>query len=115
MLKINGTTMPSPASMTVSGADIGDSSRRNAAGEKIIDRIAVKRSLSLRWSVLTGAQMAQLLSAVEAQPFFLVTYPDPVTNGDKQAVCCCASRSAELLRYGSALIWKEVEMVWEEQ
>ena len=53
MLTINGAEMPSPSEMTVTLADRGETSAINALGQRVADRMAVKRVVHLTWALLT--------------------------------------------------------------
>lgn len=78
MLKINGILIkPTPQEMTVDVSDIDGESTRNARGDMVRDRIAVKRKISLKFPPLTDSQIQTILNAVSNE-FFTVEYPDPV-------------------------------------
>ena len=57
-------------------SDLDGESNRNAAGQLIRDRIAVKRKLNLEWGPLSQSEIAPILNAVSGV-FFTVTFPDP--------------------------------------
>lgn len=76
MLKINGVDIATPSVFSVEINDVDGESERNARGDMVRDRIAVKRKLNLEWPALTQSQIQTLLTAV-SDVFFNVTYPDP--------------------------------------
>ena len=76
MIKINGVDIATPKTYEATVSDLDGESNRNANGELVRDRIAVKRKLNLEWGPLTQAEMQTLLSAVSSV-FFTVTFPDP--------------------------------------
>lgn len=76
MIKINGVTIATPSVFEPSIEDIDGESNRNANGDLIRDRIAVKRKLVLEWPSLTQDEMSMLLNEVK-DIFFSVTFPDP--------------------------------------
>ena len=76
MIKINGVDIATPKVFEVAVSDLDGESNRNANGELIRDRIAVKRKLNLEWGPLTQAEIAPILNAVSGV-FFTVTFPDP--------------------------------------
>ena len=76
MLKINGVAIAAPKVYQVDISDLDGESNRNAKGELIRDRIAVKRKLNLEWGSLTQSEIQTLLKAVSSV-FFTVTFPDP--------------------------------------
>ena len=77
ILKINGVAIPDPSEFSVDIMDIDDETTRNAKGELIRNRIAVKRKLNCQWPSCGNAEMSIILKAVKS-PFFTVEYPDPM-------------------------------------
>lgn len=77
MLKINGVVIATPKSFKVTISDLDGESNRNARGELIRDRIAVKRKLECEWPALSMSQISTLLKAVQSV-YFTVEYPDPM-------------------------------------
>ena len=61
MLTINGAEMPSPSEMTVTLEDRGETSAINALGQRVADRMAVKRVVHLTWALLTGGELAAMV------------------------------------------------------
>lgn len=76
MLKINGVVIATPKTFEVTVSDLDGESDRNANGQLIRDRIAIKRKLNLEWPPLTQAESSKLLNAV-SDVFFVVEFPDP--------------------------------------
>lgn len=76
MLKINGVAIATPKTFEVTVSDLDGESERNANGQLIRDRIAVKRKINLEWSPLTQTESSKLLNAV-SDVFFTVEFPDP--------------------------------------
>ncbi|MEN8079150.1 DUF6711 family protein [Clostridioides difficile] len=76
MLSINGVAIATPKSFQVDIQDLDGESNRNAQGDMIRDRIAVKRKISLEWPPLTQSESSTLLNAVSSV-YFTVTFPDP--------------------------------------
>lgn len=76
MIKINGVAIATPKTFEVTVNDLDGESGRNANGELIRDRIAVKRKINLEWPALTQAESSNLLNAV-SDVFFTVEFPDP--------------------------------------
>ena len=75
----------------------------------------MKRVVHLTWALLTGGELAKLVSAVNAGIFFTATLPDPA-GGTFSGVFRAEERSAQLHRVDGALIqWKNVTMQWEER
>lgn len=78
-LIINGVAVKPPQKFQVGIQDIDGETGRNANGDMVRDRIAVKRKLDCEWGMLTQEEMSQLLNAV-APEFFTVSYPDPMSG-----------------------------------
>ena len=76
MIKINGVAIATPKIYEATVSDLDGESNRNAAGQLIRDRIAVKRKLNLEWGPLSQSEIALILNAVSGV-FFTVTFPDP--------------------------------------
>lgn len=76
MIKINGVAIATPKIYEATVSDLDGESNRNAAGQLIRDRVAVKRKLNLEWGPLSQSEIAPILNAVSGV-FFTVTFPDP--------------------------------------
>ncbi|OBY11900.1 DUF6711 family protein [Clostridium paraputrificum] len=76
MIKINGVAIATPKIYEATVSDLDGESNRNAAGQLIRDRIAIKRKLNLEWGPLSQSEIAPILNAVSGV-FFTVTFPDP--------------------------------------
>ena len=77
MISINGVQIATPKTYEVTVSDLDGESNRNAKGELIRDRIAVKRKLNLEWGPLTQPEIQTLLNSV-SDVFFTVISPDPM-------------------------------------
>jgi len=114
MLKLNGADFPAPSAMKVAVFDVSSGVNRNAAGGAVMDCIAVKRRLELKWAYLPGADMAKLLDGVNG--FFRAEYPDPATGTMRAMDCYCSERVTGVLRMdGGTPVWTDVEMTWTER
>lgn len=76
MLKVNGVAIAAPSVYEVTIQDLDGESNRNASGDMIRDRIAVKKKINLEWPPLSQREISTLLNAVSSV-FFMVTFPDP--------------------------------------
>lgn len=92
-MKINDVVIKTPAALKLTLADIDGESYRNAKGEIIRDRIAVKRNLDLSWGALTTAEISTLLNSVTAT-FFSVTYMDALAGAEITKTFYVGDRSA---------------------
>lgn len=116
MLKVNGADLPAPSAMKVSIFDVSAKAERTASGRAVIDRIAEKRKVELKWAYLTGNQLNGLLTAVGTGAFFSLTYPDPATGAARTMTCACKEREmGVLMMVDGEPVWKNVEMTLEER
>lgn len=114
VLVVNGAAMATPSELKVELMDVGSDGQRSASGSLVVDRVAVKRRLRLKWPLLGTAEMGALLGAVGGS-FFTVTCPDP-EQGTRTMTCRCGERAAGVLRMlGGEPVWTDIEMVWEER
>lgn len=115
MLMVNGAAVPAPSTMRLTLFDLSSAQERNAAGELVLDRVAVKRRIDLSWARIGSAALASLLAAMNGG-FFQASYPDPATGEMRSMTCCCADRTAGVLRMeDGAAVWTNVEMSWTEK
>lgn len=75
MISINGVKIATPKTYEATVSDIDGETNRNANGDLVRDRIAVKRKLNLEWGPLSQSEISTLLNAVSSV-FFTVTFPD---------------------------------------
>lgn len=97
MFRVNGVMMPDTKYFAVNIADLDKESERNADGELIRDRIAIKRKLEIEYPPLDPCEISLILKAIS--PVFVeVEFPDPqegrlVTKtmyaGDKSSPLFC--------------------------
>jgi hypothetical protein len=106
LLKVNGVDIADPSSLQVDIMDLDGTTNRNAKGDLVRDRIAVKRKISLEWPALTPTQISTLLKAVQ-NVFFTCTYPDPVEGIDQTKTFYVGDRSAPLYKKG---LWESLKM-----
>ena len=97
MIKINGTTIPTPSSYDWNIMDLSKA-ERNASGTIIIERITTKRKLLLRYNYLTKAQLSDLMLII-SDVFFTVEYPDAKTATLISGIFYVGDRSASMIDY----------------
>lgn len=110
MLKINNVSITSPSVFQVDIQDIDGESNRNAKGDLLRDRIAVKRKLNCEWPPLTAEECSTLLNAVSGV-FFNVYYPDPMTGNFETKTMYVGDRSIPALFIKDGKVfWKSLKM-----
>lgn len=109
MIKINGVDIATPKGFEVSISDLDGESNRNANGDLIRDRIAVKRKINLEWQPLSQLEMQTLLNAVSSV-FFTVTFPDP-QSGMITKTMYVGDRTAPAYQYSNGEVkWSGLKM-----
>lgn len=107
LLTINGAAIPAPSEYTLGIQDISKA-ERNANGEMIIERIATKRKLDLKWNYLSAADLSTILNAV-ADVFFTVQYFDSKDNANKSGTFYCGDRKCGMIDFKNSVPrWKDV-------
>lgn len=76
--------------------DLDGESNRNAKGDLLRDRIAVKRKIECEWPPLTMKEVSTLLNSVKSV-YFTVEYPDPMEGGIVTKTFYVGDRSAPAL------------------
>lgn len=69
MLKINGVAIATPKSFKVDIMDLDGESNRNAKGELIRNRVAVKRKLECEWPPLSMSEISTILKQLKMSIF----------------------------------------------
>ena len=106
MLKINGVDITAPKSFQVDIEDVDGESGRNARGEMLRDRIAVKRKLTCEWGPLKDSEISVLLKAVK-EIFFTISYPDPEEGTTISKTFYVGNRNMPMLHKG---LWEGLKM-----
>ena len=110
MISVNGSPIATPQKCSVGIYDVSKTADRNAQGDILIDRVAVKRKLEMEWGALSNSAISAILSAV-TDVFFTVTYPDPLTGASKTITCYVGDRTAPMLKYTSGTpYWEGLRM-----
>mgnify|MGYP001210662204 CR=1 FL=1 len=110
MLKINGVKVTSPSVFKVDISDLDGETGRNARGNLIRDRVAVKRKLECEWGPLENSEISTLLQAVKDE-FFQVTYPDPMTGTKQTKTFYVGDRSSPaLFEEKGQILWNGLKM-----
>ena len=110
MITINGTVITTPQTCTIGIYDIGSTAERNANGDTLIDRVAVKRELDMSWGALSNSACSAILTAVSGI-FFTVVYPDPQEGAAKTIVCFVSERTSPMLKYtGTTPYWEGLKL-----
>lgn len=107
MLEINNVPIPTPSEFKVGILDISNA-ERNAQGEMLIDRVATKRKLELKWKWLNPQELSSLLDLVN-NVYFFVKYPDPMTGNFETKTFYVGDRNIPMFLYKNGLpLWNDI-------
>lgn len=106
LLQVNGVDIATPSKLQVDLSDLDGTTNRNAKGELVRDRIAVKRKISLEWPPLSNSDISTILKAVQ-NVFFSCTYPDPMEGINQTKTFYVGDRSAPMYKNG---LWESLKM-----
>jgi hypothetical protein len=111
MLKINGVAISTPKTFKVTINDLDGESNRNAKGELMRDRVAVKRKIECEWPPLTMPQISTLLKALQ-DVFFSIEYPDPMEGAFVTKTFYVGDRAAPVFQKkpDGTILWESVSM-----
>ncbi|MDR1093284.1 MAG: hypothetical protein LBL66_03960 [Clostridiales bacterium] len=82
---IDGINIVDPSGVTVSREDIV-SQDRTMNGNLVVDYVATKKSLNVKWDLLSDGEFQKLLNAIESKQsektFFTLQYYEPEKGGN---------------------------------
>ena len=100
MITIGSTVLPNPSKFSWAENDLSsDSSGRNLAGEMLKDLVAKKVKIELEWGPLTPTQASIVLTALSADVYLQVTYPDAKAGTNVTKTMYVGDRTSQLLTY----------------
>lgn len=97
MLEINNIPIPTPSAFKVGINEISNA-ERNANGDMMKDRIAIKRKLEMSWKCLEPEPLSELLKLID-DTFFFVKYPDPKTGLLETKTFYCGDINVDMYAY----------------
>lgn len=117
ILKVNGTDLPDPSTLSIAVMDIdAPSTTRNARGEMLRDRVrgaaTSPRKLEAEWKGLKVEVASTILQAV-SPVFFTLEYTDTYTGGRRSGTFYVGDRNASVYRMnedGSGMVLESLKM-----
>ena len=95
---IDGVDMPAPHKVVTKKIDISKDPKRDSQGIMLIERVAQKISLEIKYNYLTNSQAITLFGAL--QPVYVeVIYPNPITGTTASSTFYTSDKEIELLDY----------------
>lgn len=107
MISIDSVQISTPSNFTAGVLDI-TKAERNANGTLIIEIIATKRKLELKYNYLSNSDLSTLFNAISPTTF-TVDYPDPVTGAERSGTFYKGDRKSGMIIYESGVPkWKDI-------
>jgi hypothetical protein len=101
LVKIGGTALPDPTELSVGVLDISKA-ERNANGYMMIEKIATKKKLELKYAYVTDSELKTILQALSPL-LFTVEYIDPVENNLRTSSFYCGDRNVGYVDYRNGI------------
>lgn len=101
LLQINGVDLATPSEYSIAVMDITQA-ERNAQGLMLIERIAQKVKINVKYNYADGTTLATILQAIDPITFN-ITYIDPKTNNPKTSSFYVGDRSVGMIDYRSSV------------
>lgn len=114
MLKLNGISVKSPKVFDVTINDFDGESERNARGDLLRDRIAIKRTMKCEWGPLNQTEISRILGA-SSGVFFSLEYPDPIHGVTTKTVYAGNRTSPILKNTNGQVIWENLSVTFVER
>ena len=114
-MKIDGTTIKTPTELKV-GVFRLSKADRVASGQMVMEAIAIKRRLDLKWAVILDTDLQQIMNILDSGVFHSVEYVDP-QNGESGNITAYVGDINQVAwqRIGSSRYWKDVSLSLIEQ
>lgn len=107
MISINSVQISTPSEFSTGVLDI-TKSERNANGNMIIELIATKRKLELKYNYLSNADLSTLFTVISPITF-TVAYPDPLTGAERSGTFYKGDRNSGMIIYENGVPkWKDI-------
>jgi hypothetical protein len=101
LLQINGVDLDTPSEYSVAVMDITQA-ERNAQGLMLIERIAQKAKINVKYNYCDGATLASILTKIDPIAFN-ITYLNPKTNTFRTSSFYVGDRSVGMIDYQSGV------------
>jgi hypothetical protein len=110
VITIDGTPIKSPHDYKVSIYRLSKSGRLSS-GLMVMDIVAKKRRLDLKWLSIKGSDLNNLITLLDANTFYTVSYPDPVNPTGQSTMTAYVGDISQVLFYSdNNRVWKDVSI-----
>lgn len=114
-VSINGIQIKTPTELKVGVFRI-TKSERTASGKMVMEIIAIKRRLDLRWEIIADTDLRQIMDILESKVFHTVTYPDPQKRENHTITAYVGDINQEVWqKLSGTRYWKNVSIALIEQ
>lgn len=114
-MTINGVTIKTPNYFKVSMFRITSQSERTASGRMVMDIIAIKRRLDLRYELISQTELKKILDTLESRTFHTVVYPDPQKGENTQITAYAGDINLDAWQKIGNRHWRNVSLALIEQ
>jgi hypothetical protein len=115
MLTVGSVPIKAPKDFDITIEDVYKQNKKNAKGKILRDRVGTKRTLTIKWGVLSQTEMEEILLAL-SDVFVSITYPDTEEGDDTTKTFAVGSKTAtKLLVAKGETYWESLEITFEEQ
>lgn len=111
---INGINIQTPTDLKVGVFRI-TKSERAASGRMIMEIIAIKRRLDMRWELITDIELQKILNTLESRVFHTVVYPDPQKGENATITAYAGDINTDIWQKVGSRYWQNVSISLVEQ
>lgn len=114
-MEIDNITIKTPTELKV-GVFRLSKSNRVASGKMVMEIIAIKRRLDLKWSIISDTDLQQVMGILDSGVFHTVEYVDP-KSGETATITAYVGdiNQTAWQKLGSTRYWKDVALALIEQ
>lgn len=113
-MTINGINIVTPTDFKVGVFRI-TKSERTASGKMMMEIIAVKRRLDIRWEIISDTDLQTILNILESKVFHTVVYPDPQKGENTTITAYVGDINMEAWQKVGNRYWRDVSIALIEQ
>ncbi|AVX31796.1 hypothetical protein CTH_2253 [Carboxydocella thermautotrophica] len=116
LVTINGRAIADPSDIEVGQYRISKA-ERTAAGKMMMEIIAIKRSVTLKYNLISEAALKTILDELESKTFHTLTYPDPQGSGGAKTITVYVGdiKESAWQTVGGVRYWRDVSIGLVEQ
>lgn len=114
LVTINGRAIADPSDIEVGQYRISKA-ERTAAGKMMMEIIAIKRSVTLKYNLIAETNLKVILDELESRTFHSLTYPDPQSGSKTITVYVGDIKENAWQTVGGVRYWRDVSIGLVEQ